>query len=365
MDLMSVSTNYKALAGKYYNFRAPTIEITVGGTKLVSGKKLQITELEVELTSGYEASGCIFYISGEYEPKNTDFTADINKLQIGEQLEVAVGYIKTEKVFSGYINQLDYEFGTGEETYRIRVEGIDVKGILMKNRRLEFFKEKSADKVVKAILGEQPVSSYISGKQIDACAEEEIALRANMMTDYDLIVEQARKQGYEFFVLQGKVFFREKEKVSSSIMKLSPKHGILNGRLTLSGQSLYKTAEVRSIDEESAKIIQGEANIKGSFSSGGSGSKLLGSTKQIFYEAGVKDAAEAKKRASHKVENAAEGFGLLECECIGIPEIGPGRFIEIEGMSQVVNGKYYVTQVRHTLGLDGFRTRFKARVKSL
>ena len=32
-----------------------------------------------------------------------------------------------------------------------------------------------------------------------------------MMTDYDLIVEQAQKQGFEFFILQGKAYFRKKD----------------------------------------------------------------------------------------------------------------------------------------------------------
>lgn len=365
MDLMSVTTSYKTLNGKYYSFRAPTIEIEIGGTKLVSGKKLQIRELEIDLTSGYEASGCVFYIAGEYEPKNTDFSKDIKVLQIGEEVKASIGYIKTENVFQGYINRIDYEFGTEQEAYQIRVECIDVKGLLMKSRRLEFFAEKSLDKVVSSILGQQPVSSYISGKQIDSCPQEDIPLRANMLTEYELIVEQAEKIGYEFFVVQGKVYFREKEKVSSAIMKLSPKHGILNARLTLSGQSLFKTAEIRSIDEESAKVITGKANISGKFSKGGSGSKLLGSSKQVFYEAGIKDAAEAQKRAKVRVEKAAEEFGILECECIGIPEIGPGRFVEIEGLADIVDQKYYITQVQHIFDSEGFKTRFKARVKSL
>ncbi|MGN0342448.1 MAG: phage late control D family protein [Roseburia sp.] len=365
MDLMSVTTSYKSLAGKYNNFLAPTYEIKVGGSKLVTGEKLQITELEVELTSEYEASGCVFYVVGEYDPKKTDFTSDVDMLQIGQKIEVELGYIRTEQVFVGYINQVDYEFGMGDQTWRIRVECMDAKGVLMKRRRLEFFKEKSADKVVNAILGEQPVSSYITGKKLDSCPEDEIALRANMMTDYDLIVEQAKKMGYEFFIVQGTVYFREKEKVTSPVMKLTPKHGIRNARLTLSGQGLFKTAEVRSIDEENAQLITGSANISGKFSDKGMDTKLLGTTKQVFYEPGVKDASEARKRAQIKVERAAESFGMFECECIGIPELGPGRFIEIDELAKNVDKKYYITQVRHRIDEEGYRTVLRARVKSL
>ena len=86
---------------------------------------------------------------------------------------------------------------------------MDAKGLLMKTRRMEIFTQKSADAVVKAILGETPVSSYISGKEIDSCKEEEVPLRSHMMTDYDLIVEQAQKQGFEFLYLAGKSIFSQ------------------------------------------------------------------------------------------------------------------------------------------------------------
>ena len=59
---------------------------------------------------------------------------------------------------------------------------MDAKGLLMKTRRMEIFTQKSADAVVKAILGETPVSSYISGKEIDSCKEEEVPLRSHMMS---------------------------------------------------------------------------------------------------------------------------------------------------------------------------------------
>ena len=250
MDLMSVTTDFKSLEKKYENFTAYAVEIKVGSTKLMAGKDLDITSTEVELTSGYEASGCVFILESIYDIEKTDFCADISAIQIGEKVEVFVGYVRQELVFQGYINQIDYEYGMDSETFKIRVECMDDKGLLMKNRRLEFFTEKSADAVVKKILSEAPASNYLAGKEIDTCPEEDIPLRSHMMTDYELIVEQASKQGYEFFIIQGKAYFRKKQKVTSTVLKMSPKNGILGARLSLSGQKLVKKVEVRSIDEE-------------------------------------------------------------------------------------------------------------------
>ena len=56
MDMMKGSTSFRALRDKYKDFSAPSVEITVGSEKL-SEKKADIQEIEVELTSGFAASG--------------------------------------------------------------------------------------------------------------------------------------------------------------------------------------------------------------------------------------------------------------------------------------------------------------------
>ena len=66
MDLMSVTATYAELEKKYNGFVSPELEIQVGSRKLISGEKLQIGELELELTNGFEASGCTFLVIGAY-----------------------------------------------------------------------------------------------------------------------------------------------------------------------------------------------------------------------------------------------------------------------------------------------------------
>lgn len=363
MDLMSATTTFSALKKKYYDFHAPALEVSIGGTKMVDSEQANITDLEVELTCGYEASGCVFTMQSVYDAEQTDFKKYAEKVQLGEVVEVFVGYVRVESVFKGYINRIDYLYGVEDDTYQIRVECMDAKGLLMKTRRMEFFTQKSADAVVSAILGEQPVSSYLSGKEIEKCSEEEVPLRSHMMTDYDLIVEQASKQGFEFFILQGKAYFRKRQKVTSTLVKLSMIDGIINAKLSVSAQELVKKIEVRSIDENNGEQIKGEAVLSGNFGKGSK--KLLGDSRQVFYEPGVKDANEAKARAKARMDAIAGHFGELEFECIGIPELAPGRFIELEKLSTQANRKYYINYVRHVINEDGYRTYVKAGVNSL
>ena len=365
MDLLSVSTSYSSLEKKYNSFKAPTVEITVAGNKLVSSSKMSIRNVCIDLTSEYEASGCSFSIVNAYEPGKTNFSDKANKIGVGDKVEVAIGYIRTESVFKGYINSVRYLFNKSGRIGEICIECMDVKGLMMKNRRMEFFTQKKADGVLNEILSASPVSSYVDGKDIDSCDEDEIALRSNMQTDYEIMTEQASKIGYEFFVSQGKVIFRKKEKVTSPIMTMNPGCGIFDLRLDYSAQQLVKKIEVRSVDAETGKLIKGEATLNGTFSKGSGGSKVVGSSKQVFFEPGIKDAAEAKKRAEARIKAVADTFGSLEITCIGRPEIGPGRFIKLEKIADNINGKYYVTSVRHTMGDGEFLTTFRARRSSL
>lgn len=365
MDMMNGTASYAELERKYYDFRAPDMEIKVGNEKLVSRGKLSVKELDLELTSGFEASGCTFLVTGAYEEENTDFSSKVDILQLGETVEVSVGYVRLEMVFKGYVSRIEYRFGTDGAGCDIFVECMDAKGLLMKTRRMEFFTQKSADGVVSAILSDTPVSSYLSGKELDVCAEEEVPLRSHMMSDYDLIVEQASKHGFEFFIIQGKAYFRKRRKVTTPVMTLTPGSGLINARFSLSGQELVKKIEVRSIDASSGKQISGEASPTGSYGSGSGPKKLMGASRQVYYEPGVKDSEEAKGRAKTRLDAGLSRFGTLECECVGIPELSPGRYVTLDKLSSRMNRKYYITYVRHVIDGDGYRTFLKAEVDSL
>lgn len=365
MDLMTGTTGFTALKTKYSDFSVPTLEISVDGTKLVASKDIMIQELTIELTCGYEASGCEFLVGSCYNQQKTDFEQSIeSKLQIGAKIEVFAGYLKTEKVFVGYIDTVSYEFGVNESA-EIRVRCMDAKGLLMKNRRLEEFKEKSADAIVKSLLSEQPTSYYLSGKVIDKCSKEEVPIRSTMKTDYEVIVEQAGKMGFEFFIIQGKAYFRKAEKTTTPIMTLEPECGVEELVVSFSGNKLVGNIEVRSINEENGKLIQGKAKLVGRFSKGSTATKMYRSTTQVFYEAGVESVSEATKRANVRMNALKAKFGAIELECIGIPEIIPGRFIKLDKFASAVDDKYYITEVTHYFGTDGFKTTVKGRKSSL
>ena len=260
MDLMKGSTSYAKLAKKYYGFRAPAVEVTVDGTGLVKQLSCTIDNVEVDLTNGYEASGASFDIKNQYVQNQTQFLKKgcYNKVQLGAKVEVKLGHVKTEKVFSGYITSVEYVFGDEDEKPYMHVECVDVKCLLMKSQRVEIRAEKDVSKLVTALLGESPVSSYLDGKEIKfRQSQKALRLQMDMKSDYDYIVELARYMGCEFFIIGGKAYFREKPTSASTIMTLSPRAGIRSARVSLSGESLVNKVNVVTIDPATDKLVMG------------------------------------------------------------------------------------------------------------
>ena len=48
-----------------------------------------------------------------------------------------------------------------------------------------------------------------------------------------------------------------------------------------------------------------------------------------------------------------------EGECVGIPELIPGRYLKIEGSDSHTNGLYFLTKVRHSFSEAGYTTSFE------
>lgn len=360
---MSGTTNLSGLKTKYQNFQVPDVEILSDGAKLIATKKCEIQELNVDLTNGYEASGCDFVVGDCYDVDKKDFKADITaKLQIGAKIEIRLGYGKSlTNVFVGYIDAVTYEFDKLEAA-AIRVSCMDAKGLLMKNRRLEAFKETKADAVVKALLSEQPVSTYIAGKTVDRCSKEAVPLRSGMKSDYEIITEQAQKLGFEFFVVQGKVYFIKSEKFTTPIMSITPECPIEESSVTFSANKLVQTVEVRSIQQGNGKMLSGKARLSGArHKAAGKASKLYNGTTQVFYEAGVDSASEASARARVRMAAARAQYGMMEFSIVGLPELVPGRFVKLEKFASVVDGSYYITDIGHRFDEKGFYTLVKAR----
>lgn len=133
---MAAQINYEDLKSKYGSFQNPVVKVEVEGTEISKSKDgLTVGNLEVESTSGFEAGIASFVIYGAYNTNTCEFEYKRVKkfVMLGAQVSISVGYASLVKeVFCGFISHVNFFFQK-DETPGIRVNCMDIKGIMMAN----------------------------------------------------------------------------------------------------------------------------------------------------------------------------------------------------------------------------------------
>ena len=70
---------------------------------------------------------------------------------------------------------------------------------------------------------------------------------------------------------------------------------------------------------------------------------------------------ECETLAKHRLNGIAMGFVSGRGECIGIPELIPGRYIKIDGADDKTNGLYFITKVVHRISTEHYTTTFEVK----
>ena len=82
---------------------------------------------------------------------------------------------------------------------------------------------------------------------------------------------------------------------------------------------------------------------------------------EIVVERPVHTKREAEKIAIGILKDRQKEMVKAQAMCVGLPNLTAGRKVEIVGIGARFSGTYYVTSTTHTLGENGYTTRFEAR----
>ena len=82
---------------------------------------------------------------------------------------------------------------------------------------------------------------------------------------------------------------------------------------------------------------------------------------QFFIDADADSEAKAKTRAQ-AIANAEERKSCFaEGELVGLPEIVPGRYLQIKDLDEMADKKYYISEVTHRFTESSFSTVFESK----
>jgi len=371
---MSSGTNYTQLQNKYQDFAFPQTEIELNG-KVFSDKSGQmiVSDINVELTCGFEASVASFRIYNVYDAKTGKFKYEEIKKSVflGSSVTIKLGYLDAlETVFVGFVADVNFVFDINDLPY-VEITGMDVKGVMMSNNYATQLTAKSYGEAVKEILQRTAYSKLQSGKAITSinvtdtpdkqAGNQKVSAETIEMvseSDYEFVVKAAKKFNYEFFSDCGTVYFRKAKSNTSPLMELGVGKGIVSFHIGYSLSGIVETIEARSMDPGTGKILTAKSKFSNKLSTSGKAKGLVSKSKKIYIDSTISSQNQADARVAYLMETMSYRLGCLECECVGMPELVPGRFITLDGLGSPVDNTFYLTTVTHDFReTGGYKTK--------
>ncbi len=377
------SFSYTSLESEYGQFYGPIASIEVDGND-IRDAGVALSDVEVDLTSGFEAGVASFSMYDCYDLIETTFEYDKIKkfIILGSQVNIYLGYAtKVREVFRGVITRVEFVVDDSEPPH-VRVTAMDVKGIMMANRYHKRMLSANYSSAIKEIFA-QPVymelqgpSGVISKLEIGDTpdvAEALLGTGASSETiemvgesDYEFVVRCARKFNFEFFCVGGQVLFREAKADTSTLVTFSNDTKIFNMNVGYDISGLVGSLTVRGVNPGKAQTF--ESTMKHSFkiSSKSKAKKMIKESSFTSLDPTVFSKSDAQRKAWYLFDEMSYRFGSLDIEIMGLPEVIPGRFVEIADFGTAVSNIFYVTEVKHILAPSGrYTTRIIGKAKEL
>ena len=357
------SYTFEALAKKHDNFIAPGFEIQVNGKELPQGK-YHIPSVEVEISASGSVGGCTFAIEGQYDYQNKKWLNDAATLiKPGAKLAISGGYSKAKtELFYGYVDDYSLQFDR-EGTPSIKVNGLDGLGYLMNMCQPYYAGEKQPKQIVESILKKSEAAGYAKKLHIGQLTGFETPIIKEQMDDWKFLRMMADRYGASLFAIDGELIFDRVLTKTSPILKLTINRNVRN--FTRRVSLAHQVGKVEIIGRDvNQKAIEGSAS---QVTTGGEGKTAA------QWVSGLKDAVlrerneyvrtqkECELLAQNRLNSIAMGFVSGEGECIGIPELIPGRYLKIDGGDELTNGTYFLTKVIHKFSADEYTTAFEVK----
>jgi phage protein D len=346
-----------------------------------NGASLVLSDLEVDLSTGFEASVAVFSVYNTFDRESGSYLFSKFKdyVALGSSVTIELGYSgRMTQIFTGFIAAVRFT-DSRQMPHHVEVTAMDVKGMMMSGRYARQLTADSYGRAVQEIFSGEMYQKMLSDGiysrlQVTATPDQTsqdkpINRTIEMVSesDYEFVVKAAKRFNYEFFIDNGTVCFRKaKQTAESCLMALKNADGILSYDITYDMTGLVKKVEVRGVDVARGNMVTAAASASNRISKGNKAKSLISHTKKVVVDANAVSKEQAQYRADSIMEDIAYRFGSLTCECVGMPELMPGHFIKIADLGEPGNADFYITHARHVLSdYNGYRTYLTAKASSL
>ncbi len=348
----SAGVTYSELVKKYNHFMVPAMKLTVGGKDITEMEDVHVSQISVQL-SLEQACSASFTLEHVYDRKKSELHKDVKeKLQLGAVVTIGLGYGSSlTEVFWGYIHELQYAF---DEAESISVTALDVRRLMMMNQENRTFSQKSYAEIFEEVIGKY--SQVYQEKQIkkDAKALKIETVTQQKMSDYDFVMKElCKKDEKEFFVLAGTVYYQPQSTDRSPAITLTWGENLLSFRMNRS----YCDAEIHVYGVDEKKNVEAVRKVV----TEGKINKLTAEPlRRDIISTDLKDQQSVNIMAQNEADDMKKKSRNGSGACIGLPELVPGRYVEIKKLDvEDSDIRAVLTEVKHIFGGNGFTTEFE------
>jgi phage protein D len=212
----------------------------------------------------------------------------------------------------------------------------------------------------------------LSTGQVDPTSKVYTNLTQNNLSDWSFIRSLAREAGFDAWVADGKLNFCKPTESSDGPaagrlgamdpLQLTPKDDLISFRCAVTAGQQVSSVKVRGWDPVTKKAVVGTAPAKTtSYTNGSKPDALagkLGNPTFLAVEAPRSDQDDATQAAKVIAETIGGSSTVFEGLSVGNPELKAGTAISIGLLGKPFDGKYTLTEARHTVEADGYTTWF-------
>lgn len=331
--------SFSKIQEEYNNFMIPSYEISIDGKK-ITDKDFFVTNIKINLSAKDKAGMANFSVSNCYSSLEKGFSSIVKStLKLGSTVKISLGYSnKNKELFSGYIDSISYEFG---DVPQINVNCLDVMVLLMKNIVEERKPlEQTLEQIINNVL--KKYSKFITSSKIDTLQATNKQI-VQSEDDYNFVKKIAEENDCDFFAVGDRVYvynLKKRKKVAATLF-----YG--ENIIHFSREFQLKKVEVTAYgkNDNSNETISESYIYETEYPYAIKGEQV--SEKKVIRSPKIDSIDKAKKIAINEAKKLIGSSYSSSIQCIGIPELIPGRYVELKDFDKDIDGSFYITDANH------------------
>lgn len=340
------------LASLDHDLSVPTFVVDIAGTTF-EGTDGLVSTLTVDATMD-GADRFELSVASRFDHEVGEFVDfDWDDVPVGERVEIAMGYGTPEDLpttFVGSITELGTEFPAGGAP-TISVSGYGRYHDLTKGVVRERWEDRTDAEIATAV-----ADAYGLDPNVRALGEDQRrpVVYNDESSDAEYLEALAERNDdsegpFRLFVRREELAFRPPSTDAEPILELRYGKSLESFSPSFSDARTLDGVTVRGWDPSRKESIEATAGDT-------DGSRTRTIRQPVASETEARTLAE---RLLHEREDQQfEG----RAETIGLPELDIDETVTLSGLGERFSGTYYITDVRHTIDTNGYRTSFDVRL---